>query len=125
MPERQDSRSTPGAHRRQAGRARPLPPGEVFDQLGAGVRVIAVTRFDGSEFVINSDLIETVEATPDTVITFAKDKKVVVRESPDEIVDRIVRFRHRVFVDPTAIVSSLGDRPSPDRTSHLHQGTGV
>ena len=46
------------------------------------MRVISVTRLDGSEFVINADLIETVEATPDTVITFAHDKKVVVRETP-------------------------------------------
>ena len=48
--------------------------------------MIFVTRFDGSEFVINSDLIETVEATPDTVVTFSKDKKVVVefgRQPPE------------------------------------------
>ena len=76
------------------------------------MRVIAVTRFDGSEFVINSDLIETVEATPDTVITFAHDKKVVVRESPEEIVDRIVRFRHRVFVDPGALKKGTGAHTS-------------
>lgn len=85
--------------------------------------MISVTRFDGSEFVINSDLIETIEATPDTVITFAKDKKVVVRETPDEIVDKIVRFRHRVLVDPTALVAST--RPTTEQMSHLHQGTGV
>lgn len=87
--------------------------------------MISVTRFDGSEFVINSDLIEIVEATPDTVITFAKDKKVVVRETPEEIIDLVIRFRHRVFVDPSVLASSPNDRPSPDRTSHLHQGTGV
>jgi flagellar protein FlbD len=89
------------------------------------VRVISVTRFDGSEFVINSDLIETIEATPDTVITFAKDKKVVVRETPDQIIDRVIRFRHRVFVDPSAIVSAPNKRPTADQISHMHKGTGV
>jgi len=86
--------------------------------------MIAVTRFDGSEFLINSELIETVEATPDTVITFAHDKKVVVRESPDEIVARIVTFRRRLYSDPSALVSSPNDRPTRDQTSHTHQGTG-
>ncbi len=87
--------------------------------------MISVTRFDGSEFVINSDLIETIEATPDTVITFAKDKKVVVRETPDEIVDKSVAFRHRVLVDPGALVSTADRRPTPEQLSHAHQGTGV
>ncbi|HLG72165.1 MAG TPA: flagellar FlbD family protein [Chloroflexota bacterium] len=87
--------------------------------------MISVTRFDGSEFVINSDLIETIEATPDTVITFAKDKKVVVRESPEQIVDKIVRFRHRVLVDPNALVSSPERRPTPEQMSHMHQGSGA
>jgi flagellar protein FlbD len=77
--------------------------------------MISVTRLDGSEFVINSDLIETVEATPDTVISFAHDKKVVVRESPEEIIDRIVRFRHRVFVDPGAL-----HKGTAARTKRLH-----
>jgi flagellar protein FlbD len=86
--------------------------------------MIAVTRFDGSEFLINSDLIETVEATPDTVITFAHDKKVVVRETPDDIVNRIVAFRRRIYTDPSALVSSPADRPTREQTSHIHQGAG-
>jgi flagellar protein FlbD len=87
--------------------------------------VISVTRLDGSEFVINADLIETVEATPDTVITFAKDKRVVVRETPKEIVDKVVLFRHRVFVDPAALISSPDRRPTAEQLSHLHKGTGA
>jgi len=87
--------------------------------------VIPVTRLDGSEFIINADLIETIEATPDTVITFARDKKVVVREAPDEIIDRVVLFRHRVYVDPAALLSSSGSRPTTDQMSHLHKGTGA
>lgn len=89
------------------------------------MRVITVTRFDGSEFVINSDLIETVEATPDTVITFAHDKKVVVRESPNQIVDRMVAYRRRVYLDPAAVVSSPSERPGRDQMSHMHKGTGA
>ena len=89
------------------------------------MRVIAVTRLDGSQFVINADLIETVEATPDTVITFAKDKKVVVRETPDEIIERVVEFRHRVYVDPSALVTSPSHRPTAEQMSSRHKGTGA
>ena len=87
--------------------------------------MISVTRLDGSEFTINSDLIETLEATPDTVISFAHDKKVVVRESPAEIVERIVRYRRRIYGDPAALVSSPADRPTEEQLSHRHQGTGA
>jgi flagellar protein FlbD len=86
--------------------------------------MIQVTRLDGSEFIINSDLIETIEATPDTVITFAHDKKVVIREAPDDVVERIVQFRRRVYADPSALIGSPGDRPTPEQTSHQHRGIG-
>ena len=88
------------------------------------MRVISVTRLDGSEFIINSDLIETVEATPDTVITFSHDKKVVVCETPADIVDKIIRFRRRIYSDPGALVSSPEQRPSAEQMSHVHKGTG-
>ncbi|MBV9121180.1 MAG: flagellar FlbD family protein [Chloroflexi bacterium] len=87
--------------------------------------MITVTRFDGSEFVINSDLIETVEATPDTVITFSHDKKVVVRETPDEIVERMVQYRRRIYLDPAAVVQSTDERPTRDQLSHMHKGAGA
>lgn len=89
------------------------------------MRVISVTRLDGSEFVLNADLIETIEATPDTVITFAHDKKVVVLESPNEIVDEIVRFRRRIFTDPQQLVTSPEERPTHEQLSRMHLGTGA
>ena len=57
--------------------------------------MIKLTRLNGNEFVINSDLIETIEATPDTVITLTNEHKWVVRESPDEVIERTVAFRRR------------------------------
>ena len=58
--------------------------------------MIKLTRLNGSEFLINSDHIETVEATPDTVITLQNEHKWVVRETPEEVVERIVTFRRRL-----------------------------
>ena len=59
--------------------------------------MIAVTRLDGSKFFLNSDLIESIEATPDTVLTMTTQKKLVVRESPREILDSIIVYRRRIF----------------------------
>lgn len=58
--------------------------------------MIRVTRLDGTSLILNSDLIESVEATPDTVIRLTTQKRVLVRESPAEIVARVVRFQRRV-----------------------------
>jgi flagellar protein FlbD len=68
--------------------------------------VISVTRLDGTKFYLNSDLVETIESTPDTVVTLTSQKKLVVRESPRELIDGIVAFRRRIF----AIGPQLVDR---------------
>ncbi|MDI3530354.1 MAG: flagellar protein FlbD [Candidatus Atribacteria bacterium] len=57
--------------------------------------MIAVTRFNGSVFVVNSDLIETIEATPDTVITLVTGKKYVVQEKVEEVIEKIIEFRRK------------------------------
>ncbi len=58
--------------------------------------MIPVTRLNGSELFINPDLILTIEVTPNTVITFTSDEKIIVQESPDVIVNKIVEFQARV-----------------------------
>lgn len=58
--------------------------------------MIKLTRLNGSEFVINCDHIEVIEATPDTVITLTNEHKWVVRESPDEVIARTVAFKRRI-----------------------------
>jgi len=54
--------------------------------------MIKLTRLNGSVYVLNSDLIETVEATPDTVITTVDGKRYVCRESVDEVIRKVVEF---------------------------------
>lgn len=58
--------------------------------------MIRVTRLDGSELTINSDLVEAIEGTPDTVISLVNGHKLVVKETVDVVVDRIVEFRRRI-----------------------------
>jgi flagellar protein FlbD len=58
--------------------------------------MITVTRFDQSQFFVNADLIEFVEALPDTHISLVTGRKILVRETPQEIVDRILDYRRAV-----------------------------
>lgn len=56
--------------------------------------MIRVSRLDGTQFYVNADLIEMVEMTPDTVLSLTNGKKFVVRESAEEVVSRVVTYRH-------------------------------
>lgn len=61
-----------------------------------GFRVILLTRLNGTEFYLNPELIQSVEKTPDTVITLLNEKKLVVRESPEVIRERYIEYRQRI-----------------------------
>jgi len=58
--------------------------------------VILLTRLNGTEFYFNPELIQSVEKTPDTVITLLNEKKLVVRESPEVIRERYIEYRQRI-----------------------------
>ena len=55
--------------------------------------MVKLTRLNGREFVLNSDLIKFIEETPDTIVTLRDQEKVLVRENVDEIVRRVIDFR--------------------------------
>jgi flagellar protein FlbD len=56
-----------------------------------------LTRFDGTRFVLNADLIEMMEQTPDTVITLTNGHHLVVRESVENILRELVSFRQQAL----------------------------
>ena len=58
--------------------------------------MIRLTRINHEPLILNSDLIEIIETTPDTVLTLTTSQKIVVLESPDDIVEQIVQFRRRI-----------------------------
>ena len=74
--------------------------------------MIDLRLINGAHIILNSDLIEFIEATPDTVISLSTGKKLIVKESVDEVIDRIVEFRRRIgivtkqFVAPDALEAS-------------------
>ncbi|MCC6748474.1 MAG: flagellar FlbD family protein [Deltaproteobacteria bacterium] len=55
--------------------------------------MIKLTRLNKSTLVVNSDLIEFMEVTPDTVITLITGEKIMVAEGIDDIISRIIAFR--------------------------------
>jgi flagellar protein FlbD len=85
--------------------------------------MIIVTRLHGSSVAVNCDLIERVEATPDTVLTLVDGSRYVVRESVAEIVDKVRAFRASVVLlagrleTPDTTGQRLRLVPSPDPDS--------
>jgi len=59
--------------------------------------MIDVTRFNDKHFIINAELIETLEETPDTVITLTTGHKYLVKESQDEVLEKIYAYKKKIF----------------------------
>ena len=58
--------------------------------------MVKVTRLNGKELVVNCELIEFIESTPDTVITISTGKKIIVRETVDEVLSEIVKYKRKI-----------------------------
>jgi flagellar protein FlbD len=84
--------------------------------------MVRLTRLNQKSIVVNCDLIEHMEVTPDTVITLSTGQKLVVLETAEEVIARIVEFRsliahppvHTVAVRNLRVVSSRGRTCGPD-----------
>ncbi len=57
--------------------------------------MIQLTKLHGEKIVVNADLIEFVEEIPDTLITTAAGKKMMVKESADEVIRRVIEYKQR------------------------------
>lgn len=55
--------------------------------------MIKVTRLNETELVVNADLIEFVEAIPDTIISLTTGKKIMVKETIDEVIEKVKNFK--------------------------------
>jgi flagellar protein FlbD len=59
--------------------------------------LITVHRLNNSEFIINANQIEIIEATPDTVITLVNERKLIVKETALEIRNMVIDYHRQVF----------------------------
>lgn len=58
--------------------------------------MITVTKLNDFQIVINCDLIETIQQTPDTTITLTTGKKLIVKESVDDIINLIIEYKTKL-----------------------------
>ena len=66
---------------------------------GSKKDMIEVTKLGGQKILVNPDLLEIVEETPDTVITLTTGKKIIVKESRQEIKNLVKSYRRDIFGD--------------------------
>jgi flagellar protein FlbD len=85
--------------------------------------MIRLTRLNHGPFLVNQDLIEHVEVTPDTVIALTTGHTFLVLESPDQIVDRIIAFRRATYEHMCAC--PLLKRPDPGDEPACAIGDGI
>lgn len=72
--------------------------------------MILVHTMQGEDVFINPSMIETIRSTPDTVLFLSTNKRILVKDTPEEIVDRIVAYRQRVLeriLDPAQLTDLL------------------
>lgn len=59
--------------------------------------MILIRRLNGEEFILNAELIESVENCPDTLVTLTNGKKLMVLNDHDEIMNKVIDYRRRVY----------------------------
>jgi flagellar protein FlbD len=68
--------------------------------------MIEVTRLNGTPMIVNSDLIKIAESSPDTMLTLIHGEKLIVRESCQEVVDRVLEYRATLLAAVAACAGS-------------------
>jgi flagellar protein FlbD len=74
--------------------------------------MIELTRLNGIVMILNSDLIKTVEASPDTMLTLTTGEKLIVREEIAEITDRVLDYRARLLANVARRLPNFGGADS-------------
>lgn len=59
--------------------------------------MIYLTKLNGTPFVLNADLIEVIEENPDTTIRLVNKNYLIVRESMEEVVKKVIQYRRETF----------------------------
>lgn len=61
--------------------------------------MIGLVRLDGKSFWVNPHMIESMETTPDLTLTMLSGKKIIVRNSPEEVIEKIIEYRKKIGID--------------------------
>jgi flagellar protein FlbD len=87
--------------------------------------MIHLTRLNGNPLVVNSDLIKYAESSPDTMLTLINGEKIVVLETCEDVVNRTIAYRARVFGEagqqPCALLPPASDPGAAEPAGPLPQ----
>lgn len=61
--------------------------------------MIEVMRLDGEIYWVNPHMIESMESNPDLTLTMLSGKKIIVKNSPQEIIQKIIEYRNKIGID--------------------------
>ena len=75
----------------------------------SGGIMIKLTRLSHELLVLNSDLIEYMEATPDTVITLTTGQKLRVNETADQVIALVIEFRRSILARRRVVAVNHGN----------------
>lgn len=84
--------------------------------------MIQLTRLNYVPLIVNSDLIEHVEVTPDTVIALTTGQKFLVRESAEEVIEKVIQFRRAIIGEPACPLKSDASQQT-DSSVHVRSAT--
>jgi flagellar protein FlbD len=73
--------------------------------------MIKVTRLNNMEMMVNAERIQSVQATPDTLITFTNNDRLMVKEPVEELSKRIMDYRRMVYQNQVSVVDILQQFP--------------
>jgi flagellar protein FlbD len=86
--------------------------------------MIQLTRLNNARLAVNCDLIKYVEEAPDTVITLLNGEKLVVRETTEQVIERVRDFRRSVLIVACDNPSGPQDAAAPPTLAVTSQGSG-
>ncbi len=84
--------------------------------------MIQLTRLNNARLAVNCDLIKYVEEAPDTVLTLVSGEKLVVRETTEQVIDRVRQFRRSILAGNSEVFSgtSVGNESSARSSPPVH-----
>lgn len=71
----------------------------IMREIGGVIDMIDLTKLNGQKVLVNQELFEIIEETPDTVITLTTGKKIIVKESRQEIKNLVKSYRKDILAD--------------------------
>jgi len=84
--------------------------------------MIQLTRLNNQPLIVNSDLIKFVERAPDTVLTLTTGEKIVVLESSEQVLEKVIEFR-RTLLSGLTVRAPETSAASPTGSAVAHQKT--